>query len=382
MTFKVKSGIRVNTVDVIDQHGNFTGNAYLGQNPVSIENGGTNATSAANARINLFGDITPDGLLVKTSGGVFSTAILAGTGITVTDGTGVSGSPTVAIDANADVTFNNVTVTGTLFSNDITASHITADGDLFVTGNLIILGETTTLNTQDVLVEDNEIILNANVTGAPVLDAFVTINRGDEPAANVKWDETIDRWQFTNDGTNYYNIPIPEEYDNVIYRLSTETGQVSGQANLRLQGTKSNGNVLLTDDIKLIGAGLVNVFKSGSNEITINASGSLSEFTDNILDSVANVAYYFYSAEFFAAEIMYSAYSLTAPTKRSTGKIMILCDGTNTFNNQYAMLQSDPNDEVILFTTDLNNGNVRLLAQSTTGNESHLVLTGINLSPV
>ena len=238
MTFKVKSGIRVNTVDVIDQYGNFTGNAFLGSTPVAVNKGGTGAITAANARINLFGDITPDGLLVKTSSGVFSTSILAGQGILVTDGDGVAGSPTVAIDANANVTLNNLTVTGTLFSNDITASHITADGDLFVTGNLIILGETTTLNTQDVLVEDNEIILNANVEGTPLLDAFITVNRGDEYAANIKWDESSDRWQFTNNGSDYFNIPTPDEYDNVIYTLSAETAGLGNAANIKLTGTQ------------------------------------------------------------------------------------------------------------------------------------------------
>ena len=375
MTFKVKSGIRVNTVDVIDQYGNFTGNAFLGSTPVAVNKGGTGAITAANARINLFGDITPDGLLVKTSSGVFSTSIVAGQGILVTDGDGVGGSPTVAIDANANISINNLTVTGTLFSNDITASHITADGDLFVTGNLIILGETTTLNTQDVLVEDNEIILNANVTGTPLLDAFITVNRGDEPAANIKWDETEDRWQFTNNGSDYFNIPTPDEYDNVIYTLSAETAGLGNAANVRLTGTKA-GNVVEQDEITFVGSGLVTIVRTDPNTIEINAGGSVTTEITGVNDGSANVIDSFSTTAYRSAEYFYTVTATAGGTKFATGKILVLHDGTTTYNNQYGMLQSDEFDEVAIFTTDINDGNVRLLAQATTGIEATIKLSG------
>lgn len=375
MTFKVKSGIRVNTVDVIDQYGNFTGNAFLGSTPVAVNKGGTGAITAANARINLFGDITPDGLLVKTSSGVFSTSIIAGQGILVTDGDGVAGSPTVAIDANANVTFNNVTVTGTLFSNDITASHITADGDLFVTGNLIILGETTTLNTQDVLVEDNEIILNANVEGTPLLDAFITVNRGDEYSANLKWDETSDRWQFTNNGSDYFNIPTPDEYDNVIYTLSAETTAIGNAANVRLTGTKA-GNVVEQDEITFVGSGLITIARTDPNTIEINAGGAITTTVTGVTDGSANVIDFFSTASYRSAEYFYTVTATAGGTKFSSGKIIVLHDGTTTYNNQYGMLQSDEFDEVAIFTTDINDGNVRLLAQATTGIEATIKLAG------
>jgi len=375
MTFKVKSGIRVNTVDVIDQYGNFTGNAFLGSTPVAVNKGGTGAITAANARINLFGDITPDGLLVKTSSGVFSTSIVAGQGILVTDGDGVGGSPTVAIDANANISINNLTVTGTLFSNDITASHITADGDLFVTGNLIILGETTTLNTQDVLVEDNEIILNANVTGTPLLDAFITVNRGDEPAANIKWDETEDRWQFTNNGSDYFNIPTPDEYDNVIYTLSAETAGLGNAANIRLTGTKA-GNVVEQDEITFVGSGLVTIVRTDPNTIEINAGGSVTTEVTGVNDGSANVIDSFSTTAYRSAEYFYTVTATAGGTKFATGKILVLHDGTTTYNNQYGMLQSDEFDEVAIFTSDINDGNVRLLAQATTGIEATIKLSG------
>jgi len=383
MTFKVKSGIRVNTVDVIDQYGNFTGNAFLGSTPVAIDRGGTNAADEANARINLFNDV-PAGLVVQTGVGVTSTSIIAGSGIDVQDGDGVSGNPTISLDANADVTFANITVTGILFSNDITASHITADGDLIVTGNLIVEGNVTTLNTEDVFVEKNEIVLNANVSGTPVLDAYITVNRGEESSANLKWNEDIDRWQFTNDGEDYYNIPVPEEYDNVVYTVSVEESDTPDNgANIRLTGTKGlDGNVYLTDDIKLLGAGLVTVTRQDADTVLITAGGSLYTTVENINDLEANILDLSDITVYRSKEYFYTATSTSGGTKFASGKILVLHDGTVTYNNQFAMLQSDPENEVVVFTTDISNGNVRLLAQATTGLEAKVTLTATSKTPV
>lgn len=381
MTFKVKSGIRVNTVDVIDQYGNFTGNAFLGSTPVAINKGGTNATDEANARINIFNGVS-NGLVVQTGTGVSSTSLIGGNGITITDGDGVAGSPTIAITANADLSLGNVTIVGSLFSDDITAQYIVSQGDLRVTGNLIIDGDTITVNTQDVLVEDNEIILNANVEGSPLLDAFISVNRGDEYTANLRWSETDDRWQFTNDGVNYYNIPEPPEYDNVVYTVSVETSDtpVNG-ANVRLTGYKT-GNVYSTDDVKFVGSGLVTVIRQDENTVLINAGGSLTDTTTGILDSVANVLDYSDITTYRSVEYYYTATTTSGGSEYATGKILVLHNGTTTWNNQFGMLQSDDTNEVVLFTTDISDGNVRLLAQAVPGFEAKVTLTATSKVPV
>lgn len=381
MTFKVKSGIRVNTVDVIDQYGNFTGNAFLGSTPVAINKGGTNATDEASARINIFNGVS-NGLVVQTGTGVSSTSLVAGNGITITDGDGVAGSPTIAITANADLSLGNVTIVGSLYSDDITADYIVSQGDLRVSGNLIIDGDTITVNTQDVLVEDNEIILNANVTGAPLLDAYLSVNRGDEYTANLRWSETDDRWQFTNDAVNYYNIPIPSEYDNVVYTVSVEESDTPANgANVRLTGTKT-GNLYSTDDIKFVGAGLVTVTRQDEDTILITAGGSLAATTTGILDSAANVLDFSDISTYRSIEYYYTASATSGGTAYATGKILVLHDGSTTWNNQFAMLQTDPSNEVVLFTTDISDGNVRLLGQATSGFEAKVTLTATSKVPV
>ena len=79
-----------------------------------------------------------------------------------------------------------------------------------ILGNLQVGGTTTTVNSQDLLVADNQIVLNSNVTGTPSLDAYVTVERGDDPNVSIKWNESTNLWELTNDGTNYGTIVTTE----------------------------------------------------------------------------------------------------------------------------------------------------------------------------
>jgi len=82
----------------------------------------------------------------------------------------------------------------------------TITGSLVVQGNLEILGNSTTLNVETLAVEDNEIILNSNVTGSPALDGVITINRGTSTNAVLKWDETSDQWKWADGEGTFYAL--------------------------------------------------------------------------------------------------------------------------------------------------------------------------------
>jgi len=82
----------------------------------------------------------------------------------------------------------------------------TTTGDLVVGGDLTVNGNVTTLNTATLSIEDNIIVLNNNVTGAPALNAGIEVERGTSDNVGLRWNETTDKWTFTNDGTNYANL--------------------------------------------------------------------------------------------------------------------------------------------------------------------------------
>ena len=85
-------------------------------------------------------------------------------------------------------------------------SNVTIGQDLTVTGNLTVQGNTTTVNTEQLNVEDNIITLNSGVAGAPTLNSGIEVNRGTSTDVSILWNETTDKWTFTNDGTNYANL--------------------------------------------------------------------------------------------------------------------------------------------------------------------------------
>jgi len=97
---------------------------------------------------------------------------------------------------------------------------VTIPNNLTVTGNLIVSGTTTTVNTETINLADNIITLNSNATGAATQDAGLEIERGDDTNVSFIWDESAGRWSFTNDGTTFYNIPVPTEYDNFSFSVS------------------------------------------------------------------------------------------------------------------------------------------------------------------
>lgn len=48
--------------------------------------------------------------------------------------------------------------------------------------------------------------LNMGVTGSPALDAKFAVERGTSPDVAVRWNEAIDKWQYTEDGSNWLNL--------------------------------------------------------------------------------------------------------------------------------------------------------------------------------
>jgi hypothetical protein len=75
-----------------------------------------------------------------------------------------------------------------------------------------VSGTTTSINTETITLNDNIIVLNNNAVGVPTDNAGIEIERGDSANVLVRWNEATNRWGFTNDGTNYHNIPTSDEY--------------------------------------------------------------------------------------------------------------------------------------------------------------------------
>ncbi len=139
--------------------------------------------------------------------------------------------------AGSDATNDDVTISGTSTTVKVTESgntitldlqdDVTIANDLTVTGDLTVSGTTTTVNTETINLADNIITLNSNYSGSsPTENGGIEVERGTVDNAVLRWNETTDRWEFTNDGgTTYYNIPISSEYDN--FNFNVQVGGTS-----------------------------------------------------------------------------------------------------------------------------------------------------------
>ncbi len=99
-------------------------------------------------------------------------------------------------------------------------------------------------NSSTVLLADNIVTLNAaiNQSSAPEFNAGIEIDRGSSDNVSLLWNESVDSWQFTNDGTNYINIASSSAgtYANAAFLTANSA---SSYANGAFE--KSNTNTLL-----------------------------------------------------------------------------------------------------------------------------------------
>ena len=79
-------------------------------------------------------------------------------------------------------------------------------GDLTVSGNMTVSGSSTTVNTETLTINDNIIVLNNNASGAPSENAGIEVERGSSDNVSIRWNETADTWQLTNDGTTFADV--------------------------------------------------------------------------------------------------------------------------------------------------------------------------------
>jgi len=134
--------------------------------------------------------------------------IEGGSNITSSDGNAIVFGNAINTDSVSSKSTNtdlSLTANGTgkVYIND----NAEVNGNLVVGGNLTVSGTTTTVNSETISLADNIIDLNSNfTTGSPSENAGIKIKRGDSSDVQIRWNESSDVWQFTNDGSTYDDI--------------------------------------------------------------------------------------------------------------------------------------------------------------------------------
>ena len=149
-------------------------------------------------------------------------------------------------------TLDTVTGRGNTTSNAITVGNLTCS-------NLTVNGTTTTVNSNTVNIGDNILVLNSDESGAPSQNGGIEIERGSSSNVSLRWNEGTDKWQYTNDGSNFSDIgsgdlPVASttvlggvKIDGTSITISNEVisvGVLASVNDVTLTGSPSPGQVL------------------------------------------------------------------------------------------------------------------------------------------
>jgi hypothetical protein len=120
---------------------------------------------------------------------------------------------------------------------------ITQSGKIIVNGDLEVLGNTTTIESETLTIKDNIIYLNVGEQGDGVstlgVTAGIQIDRGTQPNVAVLWDERLDTFVFVNSADyNVSGTPTPSELASAIQSIAVkEINAGSGNLSLKIEGS-------------------------------------------------------------------------------------------------------------------------------------------------
>jgi hypothetical protein len=273
-------------------------------------------------------------LNVAGSSGTGTIALATDT-LTIAGGTGVTSaynnttktttlSIGQAVATTSNVTFNNVTVNGTLSSDDITAANISVAGNATITGNLTVQGTTTTINSTAVAITDVNLTLAKDATTAAEANGAGLTVVGPTTAATLTYTSADDRWNF-NKGLNVANI-----YGALTGNASTATTLATTRT---INGVNFNGSADITitantTNALTIGNGLSGTSFNGSTAVTIAADATIARRADAHFIGTTSVALNRTSANLALTGI--SSVTLPGATSGSVQIVPAAIAGTGT----------------------------------------------------
>lgn len=279
-TSNVSAAITLATVNSnVGTYGSTTAIPIVTVNAKGLVTGVT--TAAISTSFNVYGS---SGVTAVAGGDSFE--IIGGTGVSTT----ASAGPRLTIDigqsvaTTANVTFNDITATGVLYSNDITATNVTVDGNAVITGNLTVQGTTTTVNSTTVAIGDKNISLAKDATTGAAADGGGITIVGPVTPATLTYSAADDRWNLNK------NLNVAIVYGDLVGNSSTATKwatarnlSLTGDATATLSSVDGSANVSTAVTLATVNTN-VGSFGSSTSVPTFVVNGK------GLITSVSNVA--------------------------------------------------------------------------------------------
>lgn len=202
--------------------------------------------------------------------------------------------------ANGGTFSSNVTVSGLLTADNIStggyirgpssltidpATHGDNTGTVVIAGDLTVNGTTTQVNSNTVNIGDNILVLNSDEAGTPSQNSGIEIERGTSTNVAFRWNETTDKWQFTNDGSSYIDLGESDLVGDTTPQLGGDldanTKNITNVANIEIDNLKLDGNTISSTDSN----GNINLSPNGTGKVYItNDSYSSTLIVESTID--------------------------------------------------------------------------------------------------
>ncbi len=202
-------------------------------------------------------DLTASRAIVSDGSGKVAVSAVTSTEIGYLDGV----SSAIQTQLNAKAPLAGATFTGQVNMSD----------DLVVTGNLTVNGDTTTVNSENKVIQDRFIMLANAVSGAPSADVGIFFNRGTSGNAALYYDESVKFFTLSETRDPDSNIAIsPTGAANLAVGQFTATSVKYNGADLNTAITDNRSGAVSTvykDNLTASRA----IVSDGSGKIAISA---------------------------------------------------------------------------------------------------------------
>ena len=146
-----------------------------------------------------------------------------------------------------DYNINTIDADGAV-ANDVTITTAT----LNVAGNLVVQGSSTEVASTNLAITDKTIVLNKGETGVGVtspVHSGIEIERGTALNVGIRYDDSLDAWQLTHDGTiwEYIVSDVSSNNTGMSDVVDDLTPQLGGNLDVNSMTitSASNGDVVL-----------------------------------------------------------------------------------------------------------------------------------------
>ncbi|MDB0030556.1 hypothetical protein N9E34_03750, partial [Opitutales bacterium] len=186
-SFQVKGGIDFGKTKITDSNVSI-GTTLNVSGQVSLGSGLSTAGDVSiGGGLNISGSTVLQDLRATT---IVGSSLDAGSGLIQT--TGNISAKDLLVDGNLTAVKDDLVLKASADNK-----KVSIDDDLVVTGNLTVNGTTTSIDTTNLLIEDNIVVLNKNQTGTPesTLKSGIEVERGEPSNVKLYFDEASGRWK-------------------------------------------------------------------------------------------------------------------------------------------------------------------------------------------